>query len=184
MNLPDKKYNIIYADPPWSYYGGEVGSAGRSIPYPTLLTGEICNLDIPSLCEEDCVLFIWGVWSKLQDCLDVIKAWGFKFNSLGFIWVKRTSTGRSWQFGMGGWTRRNSEYCLIATKGNPKCQDNSISEVLTDPVREHSRKPDVVRNLIVRLCGYKPRIELFSRNRVEGWDVWGNQVPDFTQKLL
>ena len=77
---------------------------------------------------------------------------------------------------MGYWTRSNSELCIIATKGKPKRISRSVHQIIQEPVREHSRKPDCVRNKIVELCGNLPRIELFAREKTKGWDCWGDQI--------
>ena len=116
------------------------------------------------------------IWNRLEDCLKVIKSWGFEYKSCAFTWVKRNTKSDSWFWGMGGWTWANSEVCLIATRGKPSRLSASVHSIIDTPIEAHSKKPDDIRNRIVQLMGDLPRIELFARQRVEGWDCWGNEV--------
>ena len=95
---------------------------------------------------------------------------------MGFVWVKRNKKSPTFFTGLGYWTRSNPEYCLLATKGSPKRISKSVHSVIDTPLQQHSKKPDVVRDRIVELCGDLPRIELFARQKAEGWNAWGNQV--------
>ena len=99
------------------------------------------------------------------------------YKTIGFTWVKKNKKSDSLFWGMGYYTRANTELCLLATKGKPlRRVSRSVHQVVESPVREHSRKPDEVRGRIIRLFGNLPRIELFARQKTEGWDVWGNEV--------
>jgi len=169
-----KKYQIIYADPPWKYSFSGTRSV-RNDDYKTMQTQDICDLNVRGISDENTILFMWMIWNRLPDALKVIDAWGFKYVGSAFTWVKRTKHGK-WHYGMGGWTRQNSESCLFAIKGNPKRVDAGVFSVVDDVVMEHSKKPDCVKDRIVRLVGDVPRIELFARQKTEGWDVWGNEV--------
>jgi len=120
---------------------------------------------------------MWATMPKLDECFEVISAWGFTYKTCAFTWVKKNKVSDSWFFGMGRWTRSNAELCLLATRGNPQRINAGISSVIDTPIEEHSKKPDVVRNKIVELCGDIPRIELFARDKKEGWDCWGNEAP-------
>lgn len=177
--LPDKKYNIIYADPPWSYQNWCDKKHGAAVAhYPTMKQRDIEALPVGQLAEKDCILFMWATFPKLQEALDTIKAWGFTYKTIGFCWVKRNKCG-SWFKGVGFYTKSNSEVCLIATRGKaPKAsRHHSVGQII-ETVREiHSKKPDVVRDKIVEFCGDLPRIELFARSAAEGWDCWGNEAP-------
>lgn len=113
---------------------------------------------------------------KLNECFDVIKAWGFEYKTVAFTWVKRNKKSPSWFWGMGRWTRANGELCLMATKGKPKRISASVSQIIDTPIEAHSKKPDIVRTKIVELLGDLPRLELFAREKKEGWDVWGNEI--------
>jgi len=174
LKKKDRKYNIIYADPPWHFWGG--GWKNQTQHYKTMSMDEIKNLPVNDLADEDCILFLWVTFPVLKDALEIMESWGFKYSTCGFNWVKKNKSGNGWHFGLGYWTRANSELCLIATKGKPVRQSASISQVIDEPVQEHSKKPDIVRNKIVELMGDIPRIELFARNKTKGWDVWGNEV--------
>lgn len=170
----DKKYNIIYADPAWKYW--ESGNKNQSLHYKTMTIEEICSLPVKNIADDDCVLFLWVTYPILQQAFDVIKAWGFEYSTAAFVWVKKNRQQDTPFVGCGSWTRANSELCLLATKGNIMRLDASVSQIIEAPIEEHSKKPDIVREQIVRLVGKLPRIELFCRNPAEGWDVWGNEA--------
>lgn len=176
------RYSIIYADPPWSYRDKRDKHprfcGGASAHYPTMNLEDIKNLPINQLAADNCILFMWATLPNLQEALDVVKSWGFKYKTLGFSWIKTNKKNGKPFFGIGFYTKSNCEICLIAVKGKPKIIDNSISSVLIAPREEHSKKPAIVRDKIVQLCGDLPRIELFARNKVEGWDCFGNEVEE------
>ena len=176
--FPDKKYNIIYADPAWSYKVWSKKGQGRSAEhhYSTMNIDDIKNLPIQNITDENCILFIWVTFPLLKDSFDVIESWGFTYKTVGFTWVKKNKKTDSWFWGMGHWTRANAELCLIATKGTIKRQSASVHQVIDTPIEKHSKKPDVVRDKIVELVGDLPRIELFARETADGWDSWGNEV--------
>ena len=170
-----KKYQIIYADPPWRYEcKGVQGSAEKH--YPTMSLDEISKLPVSELSEKNSLLFLWTTFPQLREALHVIKAWGFEYKTVAFVWVKQNKSGVGWFYGLGFWTRGNAEICLLATKGKPKRKSNRIHQLIISPLREHSRKPDETRERIVELMGDLPRIELFARQKVPGWDCWGNEV--------
>lgn len=172
-----KKYNIIYADPPWSYKDKALaGNRGAGCKYKVQDKEWIDNLPVASLAEDDCVLFLWVTMPKLNECWDLIEKWGFTYKTVAFTWVKKNKKKPSWFWGMGSWTRANAELCLIATKGKPKRIDAGVHSVIDTKIEGHSKKPDVVRDKIVQLLGDLPRVELFARDKTEGWDVWGNEV--------
>lgn len=175
MRLPDKKYNIIYADPPWSYRNKGTRAAADK-HYPTMTLEDIKGMDIDSIAAADCVLFLWATCPMLREALDVIGAWGFEFKTIGFTWVKQNKVSPGLFWGLGNWTRSNAEVCLLAVKGKPERMSGGVHSVILSPVRKHSQKPPEVRDRIVQLMGDLPRIELFARERVPGWDAWGNEV--------
>ena len=176
MNLPDKKYKIIYADPPWRYQDRKPPQGAAEHHYETMLLTDICGLPIQSISDEDCVLFMWATYPLLPEALKVITAWGFTYKSVGFTWVKQNKSGNGYFFGLGRWSRGNPEICLLAVKGKPKRISASIANLTIAPLTAHSEKPAIIRNKIVDLIGDLPRIELFARKHTEGWDVWGNQI--------
>lgn len=190
-----KKYQIIYADPPWSYRdytSREVAEKNLNqnskksvvLKYDVMKTEQIASLKVRELADENCILFIWVTMPKLNEVFSVIEAWGFKYSTCGFVWVKKNKNKPTNFWGMGRWTRSNAEICLIAIKGKPKRLSASVHSVVELPIEEHSKKPSFVRAKIVELCGNVPRIELFARKPHEliedltwvGWDAWGNEV--------
>ena len=172
LPLPAGKYNIIYADPPWTFYAG--GYKNQSQHYDTMSIQEICNLPIQELTDDNCILFLWGTFPILPDVFKVISAWGFAYSTIGFVWIKSKKDRTGFAFGLGNWTRANAELCLIATKGKIERKDASISQIIYEPLEKHSKKPDIVRDKIVQLVGDLPRIELFARGEgVKGWQKWG-----------
>jgi len=183
MNLPNKKYSIIYADPAWSYndklkhHGGSADSH-----YSTMTIDQICSIDVQKIADKNSFLFLWGTWALLPHVLRVMDAWGFTYKTSAFVWLKTYKTGKD-VFGMGNYTRGNTEYCLLGVKGKPKRISKFVSQLIKTTIRKHSQKPDIVRDKIVHLCGDLPRIELFSRTKVHGWDVWGND-PKLESKPL
>ena len=177
--FPDKKYNIIYADPPWHFknWNKDNSLIKKGLPpYPTMNDEDIKNLYIQDIAHKNCVLFIWVTYPKLLDGIETIKSWGFEYKTCGFSWVKQNKKSEGLYMGMGYWTRANNEICLLATKGKPKRISASVRQIILERVREHSQKPDCVRDRIVELCGDLPRIELFAREKTPGWDVWGNEI--------
>ena len=176
--FPDKKYQIIYADPPWHYknYADRTASRWVGNKYPVMSIGDIKDLPVFNLADINCALFLWTTPPCLQEALDVIKTWGFTYKTKAFCWAKKNKVADSWFWGMGYWTRSNTEDCWLAVKGHPQRINAGVHQLITERVREHSQKPDEARERIVRLCGDLPRIELFARQRVEGWDCWGNEV--------
>ena len=175
----DKKYQIIYADPAWSYRDKALaGNRGAGCKYDVMNIEDICNLPIKNISADDCVLFMWVTMPKLNECFDVIKAWGFDYKTCAFTWVKKNRKSDSLFWGMGRWTRANAELCLLATKGNPKRADAGVHSVIISPIEEHSKKPPETRDRIVRLLngGGLSKIELFARQVTDGWDCWGNEV--------
>lgn len=170
-----KKYNIIYADPPWRYNDKNCSGACAN-HYKTLSLNDLKELRVKDLAAENSVLFLWTTYPMLSEALELIYAWGFKYKSIGFQWIKQNKSGQGFFFGLGRWTRGNTEPCLIATKGKPKRLANNISQLVFSPLQKHSKKPEIVREKIVELIGDLPRIELFAREKTAGWDVWGNEV--------
>jgi len=180
-----KKYQIIYADPPWAYRNmGNIQATANS-HYPTMANEDICKLPIAEMADDNCILFLWATFPKLQEALDVIKAWGFEYKTVGFTWIKKNKNGSNF-FGVGWYTKSNAEVCLIGVKGKAPKISNKISSIIETTREEHSRKPDIVRKRIVEFCGDLPRIELFARNNgsknlfnenpLDGWLAWGNEV--------
>jgi len=184
----NKKYQIIYADPPWSYYNDSstkqncAAAATKWIPrppYDVMSSAEIMKLPVGSIAADDAILFIWTTDYHLNKCMDVIKAWGFEYKTVAFSWLKKTKAGKPVCF-MGAYTMKSGiEMCLLATRGKKAhslVKKHNIRSLIESPRMEHSKKPDVARERIVELLGDIPRIELFARETSDGWHTWGNQV--------
>jgi len=186
-----KKYQIIYADPPWKYRSttspGQIGKYATTKArtyYDVMSLEDICNMPIKEIADDNCVLFLWATFPLLPDCLKVFNAWGFKYKTLGFSWLKTNKKNNRLFFGVGNYTKSNAEVCLMGMRGKLKPVSNKVSSAILSPREKHSKKPSIVRKRIVELFGNLPRIELFARkpdtlfdkDYWKGWDVWGNEV--------
>lgn len=177
------KYNIIYADPPWSFNSKELQKYGgkrftsMDKHYPTQKSTWIYDLPVSKITDKDCALFLWVTDAHLKEGLKTIEAWGFKYITVAFIWEKITSTGKT-VANLGAWTMKNCELCLLGTKGSilKHKKVNNLYQLIRAIRTSHSKKPDQVRRNIELLFGDLPRIELFAREWHRGWDVWGNEV--------
>ena len=182
MDIPirKKKYQIIYADCPWSYRDKRNKHSricgGALSHYKTMSIDELCSLPVKNITAKNCMLFLWATFPNLQEALNLIKKWGFVYKTLGISWVKTNKKNGKPFFGIGFFTKSNCEVCLIGVKGKPIKVSNKVSSCLISPREEHSKKPDIVREKIVELCGDIPRIELFARNKVVGWDSIGFDI--------
>lgn len=144
---------------------------------------DIAALPVGEMCAKDAVLFLWATYPKIEEALALIPRWGFTYKSIAFQWLKLYPSGKPF-FGLGRWTRGNTEPCLLAVRGSPKRVSASVSQVVLDPadpsvieapVLRHSAKPAAVRERIVELMGDRPRVELFAREAAPGWLSWGNE---------
>lgn len=175
---PQQYYTAVYADPPWEYRVWSKKGSGRSAEsyYPTMHLQDICALPVADISARDSALFLWVTFPCLPDAFQVIRAWGYTYKSVAFVWIKRNKKSPGWFVGMGYWTRANAELCLLATKGHPRRVSKTVRQIIDAPIERHSKKPDETRDRIVALLGDVPRIELFARQKTAGWDVWGNEV--------
>lgn len=180
------KYKIIYADPPWKWknYNDKTAHWWVGEHYSLMTIEEIKSMPVKQISDNDSTLFIWITDPFLPKVFEVINSWGFKYKTVAFTWVKTNRTKSGYYKGMGYWTRSNPELCLLATKGNPKRYNANVEQLVFSSRREHSRKPDVIRNKIIDLCGDLPRIELFAREQFDGWDCYGDELPDTIQKMI
>lgn len=168
------KYGIIYADPPWRYE--DKHCEGASVDqYPTMSLEDLKKLPVGGA-AKDCVLFLWATAPMLREALAVIEAWGFKYKTMAFNWIKQNPKSDGLYCGLGHWTRSGSEVCLLATKGHPKRKSRFVRQVIIAHRGRHSVKPGEARERIVELMGDLPRLELFAREKAPGWDVWGDEV--------
>lgn len=185
-DLPRNHYRAMYADPPWHFDVWAEGSARNAASkYNTMGHADIAALPVHLLAAEDCALFMWMVWPRLREAMEVLDGWGFNYKTCAFAWLKANTLqidlfrdDADVQVGMGYWTRANSEVCLLATRGKPKRLNMDVRQGIIEPRRQHSRKPDCVYERIERLVA-GPYLELFARSTRPGWDSWGNQVGKF-----
>jgi N6-adenosine-specific RNA methylase IME4 len=185
-DLPKNHFGAILADPPWHFDVWTEGSArNASAKYKTMTATDIAALPVLDLAANDCALFLWIVWPRLAESLNVISQWGFTYKTCAICWVKADVTQIDMfnddypvEIGMGYWTRANSEVCLLATRGKPKRVNADVRQAIVAPRREHSRKPDGVHERIERLVS-GPYLELFARQKRKGWTVWGNEIEKF-----
>jgi N6-adenosine-specific RNA methylase IME4 len=178
IKFPDKKYDVIYADPPWSYNDKMKGhSFSLENEYETQSKQWICNLPVKNIANDNCVLFLWATSPLLDEAFEVMKAWGFKYKTVAFVWSKHTKNGKKVS-NLGQWTMGNVELCLLGVKGKPNSwrKSKSVKQLVEAERTIHSKKPQEVRNRIIELFGDVTKIELFARQKTETWDVWGNEV--------
>ena len=177
------KYEIIYADPPWHYATRKTGTVfggGVTDKYPTMSVDEICDLPVEDWTADNAMLFIWTTMPYLMKTNLVIESWGFQYVTCAFTWIKTNPRAGTVFKGVGNYTKSNAELCLLARRGKPLTRAHrDVAQVVMEPRREHSRKPDRVRDDIVRLFGDKPRLEMFARTSTPGWDTWGNETEKF-----
>lgn len=184
MIVNQKKYDVIYADPPWHFKVWSKKGAGRSAENHYLTqSGEFLKgMKIQTLCKPNCVLLMWATFPCLEQALELGKSWGFTYKTVAFTWVKANKSNDRIFAGMGYYTRANAEIVLLFTKGKPITRHaKDVPQVLISSRGKHSEKPDEIRKRIVRLFGEVDRLELFARqgsseNIFEGWDVFGNEV--------
>lgn len=175
-----RKYRAIYADPPWSFRNWSAKGTGRNAVshYDCLDFQSLSALPVARIAADDCALFLWVTDPLLPKAIQLIEAWGFEYKTVAFYWVKLNSAAKhdaDYFTGLGYWTRANPEQCLLATRGKPSRLAKDMRRLCLERRREHSRKPDVVRERIERLVA-GPYIELFARETKSGWDCWGDQV--------
>ena len=185
FDLPFQKYSVILADPPWQFQTWSEKGRDRcpdNKHYQTMSIVDIVNLknNVRLISTKDCALFMWSTWPMLNQALHVMLQWGFIYKTCAFCWMKGYSNDDLWK-GNGYWTRANTEFCLLGTRGKPKRKSRDVPQAILEPRREHSRKPDITYEYIERLLS-GPYVELFARQRRIGWDAWGNEIDKFSRK--
>lgn len=192
--LHRKAYQCIVADPPWSFKSYTVGgNRAAERHYPVMSFEDLAALPVQELAAPaGCHLFLWTTGAHLPQAIELIRAWGFKYSGVAFTWIKlkkRFSSGQlrilpteecDLHLGLGLTTRKNSEICLLARRGNCRRYRKDVREVIMAPVRQHSRKPDEFRNRVAAYVGPEVRVvELFARSRFPEWEAWGNEIDRF-----
>src|SRR5690349_3569357 len=176
-SLRRHRYGAIYADPPWSFRNWSAKGTGRNAVshYDCLSINKLAELPVSAVAADDCALFLWAVDPLLDKAFELIRAWGFEYKTVGFYWVKQNRRSAGFFTGLGYWTRANPEQCLLATRGSPQRVRKDVRKLIIEPRREHSRKPDCVRERIEQLVR-GPYLELFARETKPGWDCWGAEA--------
>ena len=186
--LPNKKYDIIYADPPWRFdIAGQINENWNTIDnklasnniYDTLTINDIKKLQVENIAKKDCLLFLWTTGAHLKEAIELGEAWGFKYSTIGFVWHKQ------WAH-FGNYTMPDTEIVLIFKKGKipQPFTARNIRQFLSEKRTKHSAKPIEIRHRIEKMFAKASRIELFARppellgakQEVKGWDLWGNEV--------
>lgn len=170
------KYQIIYADPPWQYKENW-GNGSNEHTYPTMSTFDICMLypKVRKVTDDNAHLYLWVTNPFIKDGLEVCRNWGFEFKTL-LTWVKTYADGTP-EMGMGYYFRGCTEHIIFGVKGKKKVLNKTTKNLFyAQNPRKHSQKPAIVRDLIVECSGDVPRLEMFARQKVEGWDIWGNEL--------
>lgn len=186
--LPNKKFDIIYADPPWHYNGKmqfdktskskeeidlsrKIFISSASFQYPTLKTSELIQIPIHKIANDDCLLFMWTTNPHLAQAIRLGETWGFEYKTVAFVWDKMTHNP-------GQYTLSNCELCLVFKRGRiprPRGARN-IQQLIRSPRKEHSEKPIEVIQAIEKMFPSQERIELFARRKTEGWSAWGIDI--------
>lgn len=183
--LPENKFGVVLADPPWSFktFTGK-GTPHRTEEdhYKVMSKAALEELPVAKIAAKDCALFMWVVDSNLPQALELAAKWGFTYKTIAFTWIKLTKPDKDGKqkarMGMGYWTRKQTELCLLFTKGKPPRMSKSVRQLIKAQRREHSRKPDQQYERIEALVS-GPYIELFARTQRKGWTSFGNQTDKF-----
>ena len=189
-NLEIDPYGVVYADPPWHYkrdvdsanikgHGGGLG-IGVKGHYPSMSNKEISALPIKDIVAKDAACFMWTTDAHMPAALEIMKAWGFTYKTIAFVWIKKHKSGKQVKM-LSPWTMKGMELCLLGTRGamTKHKKDNTVSQIVEAARGRHSQKPLEVAHRIERLFPDLPKIELFARDAKPGWACWGNEVsPD------
>ena len=185
--LPDKKYQVIYADPPWDYGGKmqydkttikdenvgfekKIFISSATFKYPTVKLKQLKELDVGSIAADDCLLFMWTTGPQMENAIELGTAWGFEYKTIAFVWDKMVHNP-------GRYTLSQTEFVLAFKKGKPRGARN-IRQMVQVHRGEHSVKPAEVIDGITKMFPEQEKIELFARNNYIGWDNWGLEIPD------
>lgn len=168
-------YQVIYADPPWDYGGREQHNKKKRNMcvvdhYATMTLEQIKALNVKGVCHKDCLLFMWSSSPHLDQAIDLMKAWGFEYKTIAFVWDKKKTNP-------GYYTLSQCEICIVGKRGKfPDRGSRKERQFLSEMRGRHSAKPIEVRERIERMFPTARKLEMFARSRVDGWDAWGNEV--------
>lgn len=185
IDLPPRHFRTIAADPPWRFQSWSDKGRGRGAEqhYATMSLDDIVALPVAEAAASDCLLLMWAVNPMLPQAIATMAAWGFEYKTVAFVWAKTTrNSDPAWaptyHMGLGYWTRANAEVCLLGTRGKPQRRSKAVRQLIVEPAREHSRKPDAFYQRAVALAD-GPYLELFAREERPGWTTWGNETTKF-----
>ncbi len=188
--LPDKKYSIIYADPPWDYGGKmqydnsskkdenidfkkDIFISSASFKYPTVKLNDLKGLDVAKIADTDCLLFLWTTGPHMKNAIELGASWGFDYKTIAFVWDKMVHNP-------GQYTLSQTEFCLVFKKGKiprPRGARN-VRQLKQVPRGKHSEKPQIVIEGITKMFPEQEKIELFARKNYRTWDNWGLEIPN------
>ena len=194
--LPDKKYQVIYADPPWDYGGKmqydktciksenigferNVFISSASFKYPTVKLNDLKKLNVPSIAADDCILFMWTTGPQFANSIELGESWGFEYKTVAFVWDKQVHNP-------GRYTLSQTEFVLAFKKGKfpaPRGARN-VKQLVSVHRGQHSEKPEIVIDGITKMFPEQSKIELFARKNYYGWDNWGLEIPDSKIEIL
>ena len=169
VKLPEGKFEVIAIDPPWNY-GREYDPENSRVanPYPEMSQEQLLELEIPS--ANDSIIFLWTTHKFIFDAKELLDNWGFNYKAT-LVWNKE-------KMGMGAWFRMQCEFCLVGIKGKPIWNNTKWRDIINEPRREHSRKPEIFYEMVNEICVGR-KLDYFSRSNREGWSVYGNDTQKF-----
>lgn len=168
-------YGVLLVDPPWLFRTrGVQGTRHASNHYDVMRIDDICKLQVPA--DDNCAMFLWATWPNLMDAFRLIEAWNFTYRTIAWVWVKKNKKADTFFTGLGYYTRSNTEPCLLAVRGRMKVQDRGVQSLIVSRIRAHSQKPDEQYEKIERLYPEASKLEMFARQKREGWHSWGNEI--------
>lgn len=180
--FPTGKYQVIYADPPWSYDNN--GAVDGKPQYPVMTLDALKALPVDRVADSTCVLFLWATNPLLPEALDLIRAWGFTYKTVMKVWLKRAATGNP-VMSVGWWSRPSTELLLVATRGGGYMKwktTHSEPQEHASPRGRHSEKPLEIRDRLRDFMAVPKRLELFARTISPGWDAWGLEIQGYFHK--
>jgi site-specific DNA-methyltransferase (adenine-specific) len=173
------KYQIVLCDPPWRLSYVKETKAGFNVydlPYSQMSDKEIMSLPVKRIIDKNAILFMWVIDSRIKIIKELFVSWGFEYKTCAFVWNKIRKDGNGVNANLGMYSRKSCEFLFVGTKGKCLAKYHTQNQYFPQPKREHSRKPDEIRDMIVKMCGDLPRIELFARQVTPGWDAIGYDI--------
>ena len=185
-DLPESGFGVILADPPWRFETRSARNQNKAAPYATMSRAELMRLPVWRLAAPNCALAMWATQAQLHEAVDLVKSWGFDYKSAA-AWAKLSklsdinSADPKLAMGTGYWPRSCAEFILFGAIGAPRIRARGERNLIIAPVREHSRKPPHLHEMLERMFPGTRKLELFARAPREGWRVWGNETGKFME---